>query len=56
MAQSTMGALISEVADTFAVRSVFGPHLRSSAQCHPVPRRYGRVKAKPPSAVRFAQP
>ena len=29
---------------------------RAAAGCWEMPRRYGRVKAKPPSAVRSAQP
>ena len=42
-----------EAEDTFAVRSLF---LRLRPLPVQLPLRYGRVKAKPPSAVRFAQP
>lgn len=42
-----------EAEDTFAVRFLPPP---VKLWCWELPRRYGRVKAKPPSAVRFAQP
>ena len=42
-----------EAEDTFAVPSLFAI---TDSEPVPVPRPYGRVKAKPPSAVRFAQP
>jgi len=44
-----------EAEDTFAVRFLFAV-ARLSPSMLEMPRRYGRVKAKPPPAVRSAQP